>query len=603
MPAGGCEAGTAPSAIADPEAQPAPRRQALDQRGGTVGSNSRAGLLGSRCVNRVPRWLLALAFYVATALITIGRHALSHPTTTCACLGNGDSAAYTWGLSWWPHAITHGLNPFVTHYMWSPVGLNVARTAMIPTAALVMAPITALSGPFVSYNILSIASPALAAFTTYLLCRRLIKRELPSLAGGYLFGFSSYEFVQLLGHLNLTLVFLIPVIVHVCLRRAAGELSRAWYVPTMALLFVLQAGLSTELLAECVAFGALLLICARMFVRRAQRSQIDGLIAETIGAGILAFVVASPFFYYAVISGGAPMGSPLYWENFGLDLLNLAFPTSTTWLGHHDFMQLSSSYEISDITETDGYLSIPLMIAFGLWLTCCERRSLLVRLLAIAAGVSLVMAMGAHLHVAGHGTVALPADLVKASSIFDNFIPSRMILFTTLAMAVGVAAWLAMSGGALFWRWLTVALVAVLVFPNLTSSLYGGTPSNPSFFSTATYRRYLTPGETVLALPFGAHDQSALWQAETGFYFYMPGGYLSNFVPPSFGDLPIMNNFLKNSSPPASELGSFIRQHYVSDVVVDDSVAGVWPALLAQLGLHGQLIGGVLLYRVPDAPA
>ncbi len=344
--------------------------------------------------------------------------------------------------------------------------------------------------------------------------------------------------------------------------------------------------------------------CARgySYASRSARES-NGLIAETVGAGVAALVVASPFFYYALISGGAPMGAPLYWENFGLDLLNLTFPTSTTWLGHHDFSSLSLSYEISDITETDGYLSVPLMIAFGLWLTGRDRRRLLSRLLAIVAGVSLVVSLGAHLHVAGHSTVALPGDLLKSSSMLDNFIPSRMIMFTTLAVAVGIAAWLAMPEGGLIWRWLTVALVAVLIFPDVTPSLYGGKPSNPPFFSTPTYRRYLKPGETVLALPFGANGQSALWQAETGFYFYMPGGYLSNFVPSSFGSQPIMNNFLKNSMPPAPELGSFIRQHYVSDVVVDESIAGAWPGLLAQLGLSGKSVGGVLLYRVSGASA
>ncbi len=109
-----------------------------------------------------------------------------------------------------------------------------------------MTPVTALFGPIFSYNVVSIASPALAAFTAYLLCRRG-RRELPAVVGGYLFGFSSYEFGQLLGHLNLTLIFLIPVMVHLALRRIDREISRRYYVLAMALVLILQAGLSTEL--------------------------------------------------------------------------------------------------------------------------------------------------------------------------------------------------------------------------------------------------------------------------------------------------------------------------------------------------------------------
>lgn len=546
----------------------------------------------------VPSWAWALAFYLAIGLLTIGRHAIAHPRTVCACMANGDAGLFMWGLSWWPHAIAHGINPFVSHYLWSPEGVNTARDTLLPTAAIALAPFTELFGGIFSYNVLSIGSPILAAFTAYLLCRHLIRRELPALAGGYLFGFGSYEFVQLTGHLNLTLIFLIPVMVHVALRRVERELSRRAYVITMALLLILQAGLSTELLAECVAFGALLLICARFLAPQPRRARVSSLVIETIGAGMLALIVASPFFYYALFSEGLPTGRPIYWEVYGLDLLNLVLPTSTTWLGHRDFMPLSLSYEIGNITEADGYLSILLLAAFALWVTGRERARLLARLLAIVAGVSLVVALGAHLHIAGHETVALPADLVKSSSLLDNFIPSRIILFTSLAVSVGVSAWLAMPTGRALGRWMVVLLAALMVFPDTTSSLYGRTPSNPRFFATTMYRRYLKPGETVLVLPFGAGDQSTMWQAETGFYFYMPGGYLSNFIPPDYARLSITDDLIANTSPPASELASFIRQHFVSHVVVDVTRAGQWPGILAELGLRAKRVGGVLLYRV-----
>ncbi len=150
---------------------------------------------------RMPTWIPVLAFYGAFAVLTIGRYAIFHPTTVCACLGNEDPATYMWSMVWWPHAIGHGLNPFVTHYLWSPTGVDLAKGATIPTAAILMTPVTALFGPIFSYNVVSVASPALSAFTAYLLCRRLVGRELPAVAGGFLFGFSSYEAAQLLGHL------------------------------------------------------------------------------------------------------------------------------------------------------------------------------------------------------------------------------------------------------------------------------------------------------------------------------------------------------------------------------------------------------------------
>jgi hypothetical protein len=508
-----------------------------------------------------------------------------------------------WFLTWWPHAIVHGLNPFVTHYLWSPTGVNLGQTTAIPTAAIVMTPFTALFGPIFSYNVLSIASPALSAFTAYLLCRRLVKQEPPALVGGLLFGFSSYEFSQLMGHLNLVMIFLIPVMVHITLRRVDREISRRTYVLVMALLLVLQMGLSTELLAEIAMLGMVMLLAARFLAVEPQRARMNGLIGETIAGGLIAIVVASPFLYYALFSGGLPPGNSGLSDVYPLDLANLIFPTLTTWLGHHDFQSLWSTYDHGDVTEADGYLGIAIMIAFGMWFFTGGRRSLLGKLLAIAIAVSVVMALGSHLHVADQQTVVLPYNWVKNLPIFDNIVPSRIVLFAGLAISIGVAAWLARTGGHVLGRWLLVLVGLVMTFPNLASALYGVPPVNPSFFATSMYRHYLARNETVLVLPFGRNDISTLWQAETGYYFYMPEGYVSSAIPPAFETQAGVVELFNNVPPPAPTLGSFIRVHNVSHVVVDPTQAGSWPSVLAQLGLHGRRVGGVFLYPVPGAPA
>ncbi len=584
--------------------------RAVDREHETLGVSHVAQVSGpgssprsKRHVGIAPTWTLALAFYLLMALLTIGRHIITHPGTVSASVGTGDPAQYMWAMAWWPHAIAHGLNPFVSHYLWSPAGVNTAQAALIPTAAIFMVPVTALFGPIFSYNILAVLSCALSALTAYLLCRRLVGRELPAVVGGYLFGFSSYEFGQLTGHMNLTLVFLIPVMIHIALRRIDREISRRAYVIAMALVLILQAGLSTELLAECVGFGAVILICARFLAPSPQRSRIVGLVLETIGAGMLALVVASPFFYYALFSGEFPKGVGPYWDVYAQDLLNPFFPTVATWLGHSDFQSLSATYVGGGVTGDDGYLSIPLAIAFLVWALGVERRRTLTRLVLIVAVLSFVAALGAHLHVAGEQTVPLPFDLVQHSTIFNDLLPSRIALFTSLAVSIGMAAWLARPTGRVIGRWLVVLLAVVMLFPNVTPSLYGATPHNPRFFSTALYKHYLTPGETVMVLPYGYNDVSTLWQAETGFAFYMPEGYVSQVVPPPFSSEPIVGQLDLNMPPPAPALGTFIRQHYVSHVVVDPAVAGPWPGVLAQLGLHGKHVGGVILYTVPDAPA
>jgi len=554
----------------------------------------------TRRAGSVPRWVWALAFYVSMAVLTVGRYAIVHPGTVCACVGTQDPAAYMWALSWWPHAIVHGLNPFVSHYLWSPTGVNVAQGAMIPTAAIAMAPVTALVGPIVSYNMLTVASPVLAAMTAYLLCRRVVGRELPSAVGGYLFGFGTYELAQLQGHPNLTLIFLIPAIAHVALRRGRGEISRRVYVVAMATLLVLQAGLSTELLADTVGVGAVALVAARFLL--SARRRVDRLIVETIGAGVLAIMVAFPFLYYALFSGSFPKGARALSDVYGLDFLNLFFPTYATWLGHQDFLSLGLSFSGSNVTEAGGYLSIPLVLGFLTWALRDARNRSLAKLLSILVAVTLVAALGSHLHIAGHQTVALPFNWVRDLPIFDNLIPVRIVLFTTLAVSVGLADWLAADGRGSMGRWVLVALGIALLLPNVVRPLYGTAPRNPRFFATELYRQHISRGETVLALPFGANGVSMLWQAETGFFFYMPEGYVSGVVPAPFNSQLTVGQLVANVPPPAPALGSFIREHHVGHVVVDAANPGLWPGLLAQMGLHDQQLGGVLLYTVPPEP-
>ncbi len=556
-----------------------------------------------RVVAAVPSWAWVLALYASMSLVTIGRFAVVHMQTRCACEAAIDPSLFMWGLSWWPHAIVNGVNPFVSHLLWTPVGIDTAQLTFLPTAAIPLGPLTELFGPVFSYNVLAIASPALSSLTAYLLCRRIAGRQLPAIVGGYLFGFSAYEFAQLTGHLNLTLVFLIPAMVHVALRRIDREISRRAYVIAMALLIILQAGLSTELLAECVGFGAILLVAAYLLTPRSEGSRVASLVGETVGAGVLALVVAAPFFYYALLSGGFPQGSTSYWDMYALDLLNPLFPTYATWLGHDAFKSLSVTYSGGGLTGQDGYLSIPVIAIFLLWALKEERKRLRARLLLVAAATTFVVALGAHLHVAGYQTITLPLDWTKELPIFNDIIPSRIAMFTTLAVSIGFAAWLATPGRHTVGRWLVAAVAVVAIFPNVTQSLYGEPPKNPRFFSTAMYRHYLKQGETVLVLPYAYNGSSDLWQAETGFYFYMPEGYAGQVVPPSFLASTVAVRLLQNTPPPASELGTFIRQHYVSDVVVELKAASLWSGVMRELGLSGRAVGGVILYPVRGAPA
>jgi hypothetical protein len=580
----------------------ASRREPLSTRSRRPIERSWRRFGGLRIVRRRPR-LSAFGLYAVLGLLTAGWYAVRDPATVCACIGNADPAEYMWSLGWWPHALVHGLNPFISHYVWAPTGANLARSATIPTAAFVMWPVTALFGPVVSYNVLSIASPVLAAFTAYLLCRRITGRELPALAGGYLFGFGAYQFAQLVAHPNLSLVFLIPVMVHLALRRADDELSRRVYVGSLAVILVLQLGLSTEVSATAVTLGLVVLIAARFLAPPRYRKRIERLIAESLGACALAALVTSPFLYYAWVQGGQPRELAEISNSFGLDLLNPLIPTGTTWLGSHSFRAVAKTFESANIAEADGYLSAPIVLAFLLW-AFGTRRRFLARLLMIVAALSFIAALGSHLHVGGVRTIALPYDWVKGLPAVRLLTPSRIIMYTSLAVAIGVAAWLAEARARsvrAVARWLVFGLGAVLIFPNVGSGLWAATPSNPQLFRGTAYRHYLRGGAMVLALPYANNDNSMLWQAETGFYFRMPEGYLGHFVPPQWEGHAIVGALGSNKEVEPALLDEFVRAYGIKEIVVDSNRIAPSPYAreLARLGLHGISVDGVVLYHVP----
>src|SRR5712671_1717163 len=207
------------------------------------------------------RWSTVGAFaaYACASCFYFGYPVVRHPGRDL--IGTGvDVDLFTWMLGWWPHAILHWQNPIVTHAIWAPQGVNLAWTTSVPGLALLVAPVTLIAGPVVAYNLLAVALPALAAWTAFLLCRYLTRSFWPSLAGGYLFGFSSYELGQTEGHLHLTSIFLLPLVVLVLLRFLDGSLSRRRTVVWLGLLLALQLSFSFEItlmLTTAIVIGLL----------------------------------------------------------------------------------------------------------------------------------------------------------------------------------------------------------------------------------------------------------------------------------------------------------------------------------------------------------
>ena len=93
---------------------------------------------------------------------------------------------FIWLMTWWPHTIIHGLNPFFSQAVFAPGGANLAWAFMDPLAMLLVLPLTLAAGPIAAHNAVMLLAPALDGWAAFVLCRYLARSYWPAWLGGYI---------------------------------------------------------------------------------------------------------------------------------------------------------------------------------------------------------------------------------------------------------------------------------------------------------------------------------------------------------------------------------------------------------------------------------
>jgi hypothetical protein len=538
---------------------------------------------------------VAFAAYCAISLAYFGSWIAAHPEGRTVGRST-DANVFVWMFAWWPHAILHGENPIYTHAIWAPSGLDLAWTVSTPGLAYAFAPVTLLLGPVASYNVAAILMPALAAWTAFLLCRYLTKAMWPSLAGGYLFGFSSWMLGQQAdAHLHMTAVFLVPLVALVLLLHIDGRIGRRALALWLGLLLAAQFGMSTELFAT-VTVACAVSFAVGWFVVPDTRDRIQSALAPVAGAYALAAVLVSPLLYYVLtdfrhgvfFSPGANSA----------DLANLVVPTQDTAIGGSAASGISAHFA-SNVFEQGAYLGLPTLAIVGLFLFR-GRGKPGTRFLGWSLALATLGALGTALHVDGHRLVPLPWWLAAQIPPLDKVFPVRLILYATLAAAVAVALWAASSDAP---RWLRVALPALAVLalvPRLEAGRWDRTPQVPAFFADGQEKACLAPGENDLVIPYNFLGDALLWQARSGFSFRMAGGDLaSGFIPPQFGGTTVIRLLHDHGHPgDGPSILAFARSKGVSTILLDPTDPWPWQPILGQIEPPKKEVGGMLLYPI-----
>jgi hypothetical protein len=553
---------------------------------------------------RDPYGLLALSIYLTISILVFGRPLLGHFRDRY--IGTGpDPTIAMWFFVWWPHALVHRLNPFLTDAIWAPNGINLAWTTAIPLPSFIAWPLTATVGPIAAYNVLSIASLPLDAWTAFILCRYICRAWWPSLLGGYIFGFSAY----LLSHqsvgggaLSLTTVFLVPLAVLLVIRAIAGELAPGRLIAVLASLLVAQFLISMEIFATMTAVGAMTLLLGWLFALADAGKRILRVLLPIAVAYAIVTVIVSPYLYY-LFAFGSPRE---FWslQACSADLLNFVVPATTNALGAMPFFnRLAAPFSTCGIAEEDAYVGLPLIVLAAAYARNHWREPT-GKVLVDALIITSVLAMGPLLHVRGAALGGMPGKVIAILPMLNKALPVRFMMYSFLLLAIIVSLWFAANQYGSAAKIALAAIILASILPNLSGSYWTRRDDSPAFFTTALHRQYLAPGENVLIMPFGIRGSSMLWQAESAMYFRMAGGYTGP-LPPEFRDWPIVDAFFSERYLPdaGAQLSAFMAHHAVNTVLVadNDPDAQAWHQLASACCATEHSVGGVTLYRVaPD---
>ncbi len=549
----------------------------------------RYGPLGSAAV----QGLLALGIYLAACLSTVARPLVLHASSAQLHQKNPDPNFYVWSLRWWPYAISHGINPLITHQIGAPAGYALAWITTVPALAVLAAPLTVLAGPVVSFSLLTAAAMPVSAWAAFVLCRRLTGRFWPSLAGGAIFGFSAYEMSHdALGQLNLAYSLLLPILAYLMLLWRDQAIGARTFVILTGLGLALQFYLFLETFADLTAILVISFVLGLVLAGRPGRPRVLRLARLTAAAYAIAIVLAAPYLAYALSTT-----PPTLIAVSGTDLASLVIPApgrtfGIAWLKHAAAGPVTSSQAC--------YVGIPLLV-LALLLAVTRWSSRLVRFLACIFVLIVVASLGPEAYLDGHRIAKLPWSGIWQLPILRNAWPSRLMMFAYLVLAIMTALWLAGPAARTWTAWARWSLAALVIAAiALATQPFNIAPRSnvPSFITSGAYRHELTPGEIVVVVS-KVGDAGMLWQADSDFYMKVAGGYINAGVSQR-GDGPGIPGpvfALRHASNwKIARFVAYVKSSDIGAILLDVRNEPAWAGIFGQVGLVGHSVGDVVVY-------
>jgi hypothetical protein len=514
---------------------------------------------------------------------------------------SSEASVFAWSLEWWARAVTHASNPLISGAVWAPTGMNLAWVTTIPGPALILAPLTRAAGSTASFNTLALLTPPLTAWTAYLLAHRVTRRTLPAMVGGFLFGFSPLVMREIQqGHLNLSMLFLLPLAAYLILRRVEGTMGRVSFVLLLAAVLIGQFSIFIEIFATATLLGVLIGATAWLFAPPTIRKRLQETGVLVVFAYLVVAALVSPFLYTAFahqnVAKPAQFGGLAAGVRGPRDLKFFVEPSRA--------MVIGPPLQQRKADTNFWYFGLPLLLLLAIfWVQ--GRRDWKVRTLALGFVLSVILALGQELPVGGR-VIPLPWTVFGHLPLLERARPGRLVAFAFLISSLSVAIWISQVRGRSkrsLIRWGLAFLVVVSIIPKYWADLWTTDVPMPAFFSVGEYRNYLCPGEIALTVnPRG--NRQVYWQVQAHMYFRNVTWY-QGFVPANYVDTHFALRLTRGRLRPTdgAKLKGFVARHNVTAVVAD-GVSGVFvERFTSALGVTQQAIDGVKFFRLAPCPS
>jgi len=328
--------------------------------------------------------------------------------------GEGDTGQVLWWLKINAEALYNRDFLLFTDAGNFSSGINALWNQSILGFSILLAPITKLVNPVLSYNMLVIALPFLSTFGLWYLLKTLGKEN--RIFWSLLYGFGPLVPLHILGHINIATLGLLPLIVAFIHRYISN--GRIRDLGTTLFLIIFQFFTSSEILL-LTAILALVVFLIEL------KDKLNFLLVKRSFYLVFLSTIALIYPVYYFLRGAQSVDGPVQdsdlWKN---DLLTFLFPPNTTLL-HFD----NKVNQWGSAHEALGYLGI-FLLGYLLFFTLKRGGIFYYPILIV---VFYILSLGPTLHSSIYSSnFSLPYKLIDNIPVISNALPARLSILTFL---------------------------------------------------------------------------------------------------------------------------------------------------------------------------